>query len=60
MSTPDYRLKTTRLRLQTQLENIAFTLANAPLSDEQRALLQSQLAAVQDELVKISGGVSLN
>jgi flagellin-like hook-associated protein FlgL len=60
MSTPEDRLKTTRLRLQTQLEYIAFTLANATLSDEQKALLQSQLAAVQDELVRITGGVSLN
>jgi hypothetical protein len=60
MPTPEDQLKAMKLWLQAHVENIAFTLANAPLSDQQRALLQSQLAVVQNELLRLTGGSSLN
>jgi hypothetical protein len=42
------------------LENIAFALENATLSEEQRALLKAQLASVQNELLRLTGDTSLN
>jgi|GEM_PF-5842050 len=60
MPTPEDQLKAMKLRLQTQLENIAFALENATLSEEQRALLKAQLASVQNELLRLTGDTSLN
>ena len=54
MPIPEDQLKATKLRLQAQLENIAFTLANAPLSEEQKAILQLQLSSVQAGLVRLT------
>ena len=60
MPTPEDQLKATKLRLQTQLDNIAFALANATLSEERKALLQAQLASVQNELLRLTGDLPLN
>jgi hypothetical protein len=60
MPAPEDQLKATILRLQTQLENITFTLSDAKLSEEQKALLKAQLALVQDELLRLTGGMSLH
>jgi hypothetical protein len=60
MPTPEDQLKATKLRLQTQLDNIAFALANATLSEEQKALLKAQLASVQNELLRLTGDLPLN
>jgi hypothetical protein len=60
MPAPEDQLKATILRLQTQLENITFTLTDAKLSEEQKALLKAQLALVQDELLRLTGGMSVH
>jgi hypothetical protein len=60
MPAPEDQVKATILRLQTQLENITFTLSDAKLSEEQKALLKAQLALVQDELLRLTGGMSLH
>jgi hypothetical protein len=48
------------LRLQTQRDNVFFVLETARLSDEQKRELLAQLSVVQDELVRLTGGMSLN
>jgi hypothetical protein len=48
------------LRLQTQRDNVFFVLETAQLSDEQKRELLAQLSVVQDELVRLTGGMSLN
>lgn len=48
------------LRLQTERENLVYVIGNTELSAEEKAHLQARLQAVQNELLLLTGGISLN
>ena len=60
MRSPANELIAKILRLQTQRDNLIYILETGELSDEQRAQVGNRLLAVQDELVQLTGGISVN
>ena len=60
MRSPANELIAKILRLQTQRDNLIYILEHTELSDEQRAQVGNRLLAVQDELVQLTGGISVN
>ena len=48
------------LRLQAERENIVYALANVALDDRELQLLKNRLLIVQGEIVRLTGGISLN
>jgi hypothetical protein len=60
MPSPEEHLMAKILRLQADRENLVYILANTELSEEHRAQLQTQLLSVQEQLVMLTGGISVN
>ena len=60
MPNPANELTAKILRLQAQRDDLIYILETGELSDEQRAQVENQLLAVQDELLQLKGGISEN
>jgi hypothetical protein len=60
MPTPGDDLAAKVLRLQAERENLVYILGNSELSEEHRILVQKQLISVQNALVMLTGGISVN
>ena len=60
MPNPANELIAKILRLQAQRDDLIYILETGELSDEERAQVENQLLAVQDELVQLKGGISEN
>jgi hypothetical protein len=60
MPNPANELSAKILRLQAQRDDLIYLLETGELSEEQRAQVENQLLAVQDELLQLKGGISEN
>ena len=60
MPNPANELSAKILRLQAQRDDLIYILETGELSDEQRAQVENQLLALQDELLQLKGGISEN
>ena len=60
MPNPANELIAKILRLQAQRDDLIYLLETGELSEEQRAQVENQLLALQDELLQLKGGISEN
>jgi hypothetical protein len=60
MPSPEDELMAKILRLQADRENLVYILANAELSEQHRAQLETQLLSVQNQLTMLTSGISVN